>query len=206
MSDSPSGPAGNVEQPSIESARATAFRRLAQETTGGGLTLDEYAERAVAIQQAATQDELDAVLQAAPPGAAGAPAARRPGWLISVLARVERRGHWRLRDHLQVVSVFTVQTLDLGTAQLEASESVVTIITAFGGASVIAPQGVSLDISGFALFGGRNDNRAELPPLPAAPRIRIHAISIFGGVRIEDRAPQRDLLDAIRAGHKPASS
>lgn len=189
MSDPPSAPTGNVEQPSIESAREMAFQRLAQQTIGGGLTLGEYAQRAVAIQQAATTHEIDALQKAA---AAGAPAARRPRWLISVLARVEHRGQWRLRDHLQVVSVFTVQTLDLGTAQLEAPESVVTIITAFGGASVIAPQGVSLDLSGFALFGGRNDNRAELPPLPASPLIRIRAFSIFGGVTVEDRAPQRN--------------
>ena len=205
MSDPPTGPTGNAAQPSIESARETAFKRLAQQAIGGSLTLNEYAERAAAIQQAATHDELDAVAQGAPWEAAGAPAARRPRWLISVLAQVKRRGHWRLRDHLQVVSIFTVQTLDLGTAQLEAPESVVTIITAFGGASVIAPQGVSLDLSGFALFGGRNDNRAELPPLPASPLIRIRAFSIFGGVRVEDRAPQRNLLDALRAGSKPAS-
>lgn len=41
-------------QPSIESARETAFEGLAQEVIGGTLTLDEYAERAVAIRQAAT--------------------------------------------------------------------------------------------------------------------------------------------------------
>jgi len=203
MSDSPSGPAGSMAQPSIESARDTAFKRLARQAVDGGLTLDEYAERAVAVQQAATTSEIDALQKA---GAAGAPAARRPSWLISVVARVERRGQWRLRDHLRVVSVFTVQTLDLGTAQLEAPESVVTIVTAFGGASVIAPQGVSLDVSGFALFGGRNDNRAELPPFPGSPVIRIRAFSIFGGVRINDRAPQRNPLDAIRSGCNPAGS
>jgi len=136
MSDSPSGPAGDMPQRSAESARETAFKALAQQAVDGGLTLGEYAERAVAIQQAATIDEIDAIQKAT---AAGAPAARRPGWLISVLARVERRGQWRLRDHLRVVSVFTVQTLDLSTAQLQAPEPVITIITAFGGASVIAP-------------------------------------------------------------------
>jgi hypothetical protein len=105
-----------------------------------------------------------------------------------------------------VVSVFTVQTLDLGTAQLEARESRVTIITAFGGASVIAPQGVSLDISGIAPFGGRNDNRAERPPFPGSPVIRIRAFSIFGGVSIEDRLPPRNTRDAFRAGSNPAGS
>ena len=65
---------------------------------------------------------------------------------------------------------------------------------------------MSLDISGFALFGGRNDSRAELPPFPGSPVIRIRAFSIFGGVKIEDRTPQRNLLDAIRAGSDPADS
>jgi hypothetical protein len=163
VSDSPSGPAGDMAQPSVESARETAFKALARQTVEGGLTLNDYAEHAVAIQQAMTTDEIDAI-QKAP--AAGAPAARRPGWLISVFAPVRRRGQWRLRDHLRVVFVFTVQTLDLGAAHPEAAESVVTIITAFGGASVIAPQGVSLEVSGCALFGGRNDDRADLSPLP----------------------------------------
>ena len=188
---------------SIDSARQSALKGLAQLAVGGRLTLGEYAERAVAIQQAATTDELDALQKAA---AAGAPAGRRPSWLISVLARVKRRGQWRLREHLRVVSVFTVQTLDLATAQLEGPESVVTIITAFGGASVIAPQGVPLDLSGFALFGGRNDDRAELPPFPSSPVIRIRTFSIFGGVRVEDRVPQRNLLDTIKAGSKPTNS
>jgi hypothetical protein len=81
MTDSPSGPAGDMAQPSVESARVTAFKALARQTVEGGLTLGDYAEHAVAIQQAVTTDEIDAI-QRAP--AAGAPAARRPGWLISV--------------------------------------------------------------------------------------------------------------------------
>jgi hypothetical protein len=126
MSDSRSGPGDDMAQPSIESARDTAFKKLAQLAIRGGSTLDEYAERAVAIQQAASTHEIDAIQTA---GAAGAPATRRPSWLIPVLARVVRRGQWRLSDHLWVVSVFTVQTLDLGTAQLQAPGSVITTIT-----------------------------------------------------------------------------
>jgi hypothetical protein len=203
MSDLQNDPTGNVSGPSIESARETAFNALAQHAIADSLTLDEYAERAAAIQQAATTEEIDALQKM---GAAGGPAAGRPGWLISVLARLQRRGQWRLRDHLRVVSVFTVQTLDLGTAQVEAPESIVTIITAFGGASVIAPRGVSLDVSGFGLFGGIDDNRAELPPFPGSPVIRIRAFSIFGGIKIENRAPQRNLLDAIRARSNKSTS
>jgi len=48
-----------------------------------------------------------------------------------------RRGRWRLGDHLRVVAIFTVRTLNLGAAQPEAPELVVTVVTAFGGASII---------------------------------------------------------------------
>jgi len=193
-----------MAQPSIESARETAIKRLGEDAIGGGLTLDEYAERAAAIQQAATTDELDALLAGLPEKAAGAPAARGPRSLISVAVWRQQRGPWRLRDHLRVAAIFTVRTLDLGTAQPEAPESAIRIFTALGGASIIAPQGVSLELSGSALFGGRDDQRAELPPFPGSPLIRIHAFSIFGGVRVEDRVPRRNLLDEIRArSNKP---
>ena len=188
---------------SLDPARETALKGLAQLAIGDDLTLGECADRADAIQQAATTDELDALPQAR---AAGPPAARRPRWLISVLAVVERRGRWRLRKHLWVVSIFTVQTINLGTAQPEAPESVVTVITAFGGAVIVVPQGVSLDVSGFGLFGGRNDTRAEVASFPSPPLIGIRAFSIFGGVRVEDRAPQRSLLDGITVGSQPPSS
>jgi DUF1707 SHOCT-like domain len=205
MNDAPTNHRNDVPQPSTGSARETAFKGLARQTIGGGLTLDEYAERAAAAQRAATAEELDALLQGLPEEAAGALAARRPRWLVSVLAGRERRGRWRLRDHLRVIAVFTVRTLDLGTAQPESPESLITIITAFGGASIIVPQGVSIQLSGSGVFGGSNDNRAELPPFPGSPLIRIRAFSLFGGVKLDDRPPRRDLLDTSRArSSKPA--
>jgi hypothetical protein len=98
-----------------------------------------------------------------------------------------------------VVAKFAVRSVDLGSAQLEAPEAVNTIITASGGAVVTVSQGVPVQLSGSALFGGRNDNRAEVPPFPDAPPIRNRAVSLFGGVRFEDGVPRRDLLDATRA-------
>ncbi len=198
MNAASTNPPNDVAQPSIESAQEAAAKRLAEHVIGGGLTLDEYAERAAAIQQAATAEEIDAAL-GLPEETAGAPTARRPRWLVSVLVGGGRRGRWRLSEHLRVVAVFTVRTLDLGSAQAEAPESLITIVTAFGGASIIAPQGVAIQLSGSALLGGRNDNRAEVPPFSGSPLIRIRAFSLFGGVRIEDRVPRRNLLDATRA-------
>jgi hypothetical protein len=206
MNDARTDNPNDATQPSIESARETAVRGLAQRATSGSLTLDEYAERALAVRQAASAEELDVALLGLPEEAAGAPAARRPRWLVNVLVGGQWRGPWRLSDHLRVVAVFAVATLDLGTAQPEAPESVITVVTAFGGASIIAPQGVSIQLSGFSLFGGRSDKRAELPPLPGSPLVRVRAFSLFGGVRVEDRPPRRNLLDVIRARSKPTGS
>jgi hypothetical protein len=108
MNQAPTDHTNDAPLPSIESARDKAFNGLARQAIGGGLTLDEYAQRAAATQQAATGDELNALLQGQPEDAAGALAARRPHWLVSVLAGRQRRGRWRLGDHLWVIAVFTL--------------------------------------------------------------------------------------------------
>ncbi len=207
MNEATTDQTNDVLQPSIEAARETAFKGLARQALGGGLTLDEYAERAAATQQAATAEELDALLREPLEDTADARATRRPRWLVSIAAGGERRGRWRLGDHLRVIAVFTVRTLDLGTAQTEAPESLITIITAFGGATIIVPQGVSIQLSGSGVFGGSNDKRAERPPFPGSPLIRIRAFSLFGGVELDDRPPRRNLLDTTRArSSKPAAA
>jgi len=201
----PTDHTNDAPKPSIESVRGKAFNGLARQASGGGLALDQYAQRAAANQQAATAEELNALLQGQPEDAGGALAARCPRWLVSVLAGGQRRGRWRLGDHLWVIAVFTVRTLDLGTAQPESREPLITIITAFGGASIIAPQGVRLQLSGSRVFGGSNDNREERPPFPGSPLIRIRAFSLFGGVKPDDRPP-RNLPDRSRARSSKSTS
>jgi len=198
MNDARTDGPNDATQPPIESTREAAARRLAQHAISGSLTLEEYAERAFALQRAATPQDADALVEL-PEEAAGTLGPRRPRWLVSVFVGGGRRGRWRLREHLRVVAVFTVRTLDLGAAQAEAPESVITVVTAFGGASIIAPHGVPIQLTGLALFGGRNDERAEVPSLPGSPRIRVRAFSLFGGVRVEDYPPRRDLLEVIRS-------
>ncbi len=62
MNDARTDNPNDATQPSIESARETAVRGLAQRATSGSLTLDEYAERVLAVEQAASAEELDAAL------------------------------------------------------------------------------------------------------------------------------------------------
>jgi DUF1707 SHOCT-like domain len=58
MNDARTDRPSDVAQASVESAREKAVRRLSEHAIGGSMTLDEYAERAVSIERAATSEEL----------------------------------------------------------------------------------------------------------------------------------------------------
>jgi hypothetical protein len=205
MNEARKDPANDATQPSVESARATAVRGLAQHAVNGGLTLDEYAERAVAVEEAATATEIDAVMPGLP-AETGVPRGRRARWIVAVFGGTEQRGRWRLSSRLWVVVALGGATLDLGAAQPEASESVITVVAVLGGAEILVPRGVSVQLSGFSLFGGKGDKRAGGPPLPGSPLVRVRAFTLFGGITIKDNAPRRNLLDLIRRRTKPTGA
>jgi hypothetical protein len=198
MNDASTDSAHDAEQSSIQAARQTAVRRLAQQAIGS-LTLDEYAERALAVEQAETPDEIDAALQGLPEETDAVAPARHGRWLVAAFGGTEQRGRWRLSSRLRIVSVFGGVDVDLGAAEPEAPESVITVVAILGGAGIIAPQGVPIQLSGFSLLGGKGDKRSGGPPLPGAPLVRVRVFTILGGVTVKDRPARRNLLDVIRA-------
>jgi hypothetical protein len=183
----------------VESDREAAGRELARAATTGGLTLGEYAERAMAIQQAATGYEIQAALRGLPEQAAGVASARLGRWVVAVLGGARQGGRWRLDKHLRVVAVLGGAKLDLARAEPEAPESTVTVIAILGGADILAPQGVSVQLSGLSLLGGKADRRTGGPPLPSSPLVRVRAFTFLGGVAVKDSAQPRNLLEAIRS-------
>jgi hypothetical protein len=87
-----------------------------------------------------------------------------------------------------IVALLGGATVDLGAAELEASESVITVFVALGGVNVLAPPGVTIQLSGLSLFGGKSDKRPEAPPLPGSPLIQVRAFALFGGVGVKERS------------------
>ena len=183
----------------VDAARERAAGDLARRASSGGLTLDEYAERAVALEQGATVEEFDAAVRGLPEESAADTSSRRARWLVAVFGGTEQRGRWRLSSRLRIVAVLGGVTLDLGAAQPEAPESLITVVAVLGGAEIIAPPGVSVQLSGFSLFGGKSDERSGGPPLPGSPLVRVRCVTVLGGVKVKDRPPRRNLLEVIRA-------
>ena len=124
------------------------------------MTLGEYAERAEAVEQATTADEIETAVRGLPEERADGPSPRRARWVVALLGGTEQRGRWRLSKRLWLLCALGGATLDLAAAEADAAESTVTVIAILGGAELIVPPGVSVQLSGFSLLGGKGDKHA----------------------------------------------
>ncbi|MBS1870215.1 MAG: DUF1707 domain-containing protein [Actinobacteria bacterium] len=170
--------------------RDAALARLTRHATGGELTLDEYAACAAAIAAATTPAALEAAtapIAREPP----TPVSTRSRTLIGIFGGTDQRGRWRLPRHLRILAVFGGVSADLGSAQVEAPLSTIAVLAVFGGVSLTAPPGVSIQLSGASLLGGKSDKRPVGPPLPGSPVIHVRAVTLLGGVAIDQRKDKR---------------
>jgi hypothetical protein len=103
------------------------------------------------------------------------------------MSGIDRRRRWRLAQRTNLLAVMGGANLDLRQAELEAAESTLSIYAIMGGANVIVPEGVRVEVTGIAIMGGKNEQISSEPPLPDAPLIRIRVLAIMGGVNIRSR-------------------
>jgi len=60
----------------------------------------------------------------------------------------------------------------------------ITVLSVMGGANLIVPEGVDVDLTGFSIMGGRGYRRGRQSLPPGAPVVRVRAFSIMGGVSV----------------------
>jgi hypothetical protein len=112
-------------------------------------------------------------------------------FLLGIFGGGDRRGRWRVAERVTVVNVFGGADLDLREATLAAPEVHITVVSVFGGSDIVVPEGVHVELSSFALFGG-DDLRLEGPePPPGAPVVHVRTVSIFGGTDVKTRRGRR---------------
>jgi hypothetical protein len=138
------------------------------------LTLGEYAERIAAGEP--------------PVGLPTTPTVeRRPRWVVGVLGGTEQKGRWRLGSRVRIVAILGGVRLDLGQAEPEAAESLITVVAVFGGVQIDAPLGIPIELTGFSLLGGKSDERSAGPALPGSPVVRVRVFNLLGGVKVKER-------------------
>jgi hypothetical protein len=170
--------------------REVVVARLRTAAGEGRLSLDELADRLERALSAATRAELEPLTTDLPEQSAPAPGgggqARR--WIVGIMGGGDHRGRWRIASRCTVVNLMGGADLDLTDAIVHGSETEIRVFSLMGGSNIIVPDGVHVELSGFAFMGG-NDLRLEGTPRPppGAPLVRVQAYSIMGGTDVKLR-------------------
>jgi hypothetical protein len=175
--------------------REATVVRLREAGGEGRLTLEELADRVERADAARTWGDLEAVtadLPAASPGASLPPDAPRKErrWIVAIMGGEQRRGRWRPSKRTNAIAVMGGVDIDLREAEL-ADGAEILAIPIMGAVTVTVPEGVSVEMSGFALMGGNAGPDDKVLPLPNAPIVRVRAFSLMGGVVVERKKARK---------------
>jgi hypothetical protein len=182
-----------------DAEREAVVARLRDAASEGRLTVEELAERIDAAYAATTRAELEPLTAdlpdvpmttatTSPPASGGLPARATSSLVLGILGGGDRKGRWRVPSRMTVVNVMGGADLDLREAVLDAPEVEITVWSLMGGSDVIVPEGVHVELEGFALLGGNRLRLEGPPPPPGAPVVRVRAWSLMGGTDVKTKA------------------
>lgn len=196
--------------------RARYADRLGDAFAEGRLTREEYDERLTATMSGRTYGDLKNVLADLPgagslvPLSQSLPSLRhsdvsaRDGWLapasssydpgtishnaVAIFGGSTKKGQWVVPEELNAVAIFGGVELDLTSAYFAAPTATIRAVAIFGGVEITVPEGLTVHVEGFGLFGGF-DQKAEGPGDVGAPVLRVEGVAIFGGVEVKRARP-----------------
>lgn len=176
--------------------QADVLRRLRVACGQGRLTLEELLTRTEAAQRAARDDDLRQVVADLPaPGIALPDRPRRQAGRVigGFLALSNRWPSVRLRPRTLAVAVLSEVVIDLREATVSAWETVIDAVALAAEVRIIVPPGVRVQADGTATIIGRVTIPTPVSGTVStlserfAPRLRVRATAVLGGVRVEFR-------------------
>jgi hypothetical protein len=173
-----------------DAEREAAVEVLREASVEGRLTLVELTERTEAAYLAQTHAEL-AQLTADLPTAGGLPrpvqapaSGRARKWFVAVMGDTKRNGKWRIDQEIGAVAVMGDVTLDLREAEVRGNVVDIVATCVMGDVKIIVPDGVDVELSGFAIMGDKKVKVIEAPPGQNAPIVRVKAYVVMGDVKV----------------------
>jgi hypothetical protein len=180
-----------AEPPAVRASdaeREAVVVRLRTAAGEGRLALDELAERLDRAFGAVTRGELEELTRDLPQQQQldTQPTGKSRRWVVGIMGGGTQKGRWRIAPRCTVVNVMGGADLDLTGAVVEAAETEIQVFSLMGGSNIVVPDGVHVELSGFAFMGG-NDLKLEgrPPPPPGAPVVRVRAWSVMGGTDVK---------------------
>lgn len=198
------------ETPVLRASDADRERTIAllrDHMAEGRLTLEEFTQRMSGAALARTCDELEELARDLPPAPAHTGPRRRPTRvLFSLFGSTEREGRLRLPRRVGCLMAFGNIDLDLRQATIEGDVITIVALGAFGAIDVYVPEGLEVDLHGFALGGHKRARGPDPRPQPGTPLVRVYAVSVFAGIDVWRvpiawmSKPWRDVIRGIRSG------
>jgi DUF1707 SHOCT-like domain/Cell wall-active antibiotics response LiaF, C-terminal len=187
-------PAG-VQLRASDAERDRVLDALHRSCGEGRIDLEELDRRSDMALAARTRAELADLVSDLPermPSEAGLPSKGRK-LTLAVMNGVVRRGRWNPADRSVAIALMGGCRLDLRHVELDGRDLTITVGAVMGGVTIIVPDGVDVDLRGFAIAGGRRaDTRA--PRDPTAPRIIVRGYALAGGVRVRSAGRMRGIV------------
>lgn len=194
----------------LEQTRQATIQQLCSHFAVDNLSAEALEERLDRAHGATTLPELRALVADLPAAAEGAlPAGPRaiapPSHVakqevfVAVMGGAERKGVWTPPRTLYVIAIMGGAEVDLREARFGPGVTEIQIFALMGGAEIVVPPGVHVELSGVALMGGFGAaGRLEPPQDPDAPVVRISGFCMMGGVDVSMRYPGERPGDARR--------
>jgi hypothetical protein len=186
----------------LRDAREQAIAQLSDAFAHDLIGVDEFEHRLTLAHRADTVAEVEQTvsdLTATAHAAALVPARAQPpvrateresASLLALFGGVERRGPWTLPRRLQAFAILGGIVLDFREALLSPGVTEIYVLALLGGAQIIVPPGLSVEVSGTAIMGGFGHMERIAEQLdPDRPVLRVHGLAIMGGVAVETRLP-----------------
>ncbi|MFF0308318.1 DUF1707 domain-containing protein [Streptosporangium sp. NPDC004379] len=196
-----------------DAEREAAVELLRIASVEGRLTLGELTERTEAAYTAVTHADLAVLTSDLPsaqgPGPAPAPApfpapARPEGgrarrWLVAVMSESKRRGKWRIDRELGAAAVMGEVVIDLRQAEVRTDVVDIIATAVMGSVKIIVPDGVDVEIDGFAIMGEKKVQVIEAPEGMRAPLVRVRAYALMGEIKVVGDSRARPIEKAWAA-------
>lgn len=177
---------GDVRLTDDEREAAVARIRLA--AADGVLSLDEVGDRVAEVYRARTAGDLEPTLADLPAPRSPKPRATRR--IVGVLSGAKQHGRWRPAPTVEAIAGLGSCRVDLADAVIDGPEVVVRATAVLGSIEVLVPDGVHVELGGFAVLGSKSYKVRASTPAPGAPTIYVDARAFCGTVAVRTKVFQ----------------
>lgn len=198
MSEPPSS--SSLELRASDADRERVVDELREHCSAGRLTVEELDERVDSAYAARTLADLVPVTRDLPAvgtstgvarrTAAVGPARKVSRWTVALMSGASRKGRWRVEPDTVSVALMGGVDIDMREAEFAAEETTITAFALMGGIDIVVPEGMEVDVEGFAVMGDKSARLADVPLRGDLPRLRVRAYALMGSVGVKSKSPR----------------